>query len=67
MLKYVMKNILLFLVLLFVPAVAYAQPEIQFIAETYNMGDVSDETATHYFEFKNIGTSTLIIEKLITS
>lgn len=53
--------------MLMVPALSYAQPEIKFDAESYDFGIVTQEMAMHSFEFRNTGTSELIIEKLVPS
>lgn len=67
------RMIVLFFMLIF-SVLAYAQtgnesqqPEIKFDAVTYDMGVVTQEIAMHSFEFKNAGTSDLIIEKLVPS
>lgn len=72
MVKYSMKRIIILLLMLVFPALAYAQieiesqqPEIKFDAETYNLGEVKQEVVTHSFEFSNTGSSELVIEKLV--
>ncbi len=62
-----MKKIVILLILLMVPALSYAQPEIKFDAESYDLGIVTQEITMHSFEFRNTGTSELIIEKLVPS
>ncbi len=62
-----MKRISYLFFLFIFPALAYAQPEIKFDAETYDMGEVTKEIAMHSFEFKNTGSSELVIEKLVPS
>lgn len=69
-----MRRIIILFVALFSSAIAYAQPgnesqrpEIKFDAENYDLGIVTQEMAMHSFEFRNTGTSELIIEKLVPS
>ena len=69
-----MKQGIILLIILMVPALSYAQPgsesqlpEIKFDAESYDFGIVTQEMAMHSFEFRNTGTSELIIEKLVPS
>lgn len=62
-----MRRIIILVVALFSPIAAYAQAEIKFDAETYDMGIVTQEIAMHSFEFSNTGTAELIIEKLVPS
>jgi len=49
------------------PVLVYAQPEIKFDTETYDMGEVTKEIAMHSFGFKNAGSAELVIEKLASS
>lgn len=60
------RTIILFLIFFF-PALAYAQPEIKFDVETYDLGEVTQEVVMHSFDFTNAGTSELVIEKLVPS
>ena len=62
-----MKQGIILLIILMVPALSYAQPEIKFDAESYDLGIVTQEMAMHSFKFRNTGTSELIIEKLVPS
>lgn len=71
MLKYGMKKIIVIMFLFIFPALAYPQlvnetqrPEITFDSESHDFGTVSQETVTYTFEFKNIGTSELVIKKI---
>ena len=62
-----MKQGIILLIILMVPALSYAQPEIKFDTESYDLGIVTQEITMHSFEFRNTGTSELIIEKLVPS
>ena len=62
-----MIRIIIILAALFSSTVAYAQPEIKFDAESYDMGIMTQEIAMHSFEFSNTGSAELIIEKLVPS
>ncbi|TAL26738.1 MAG: DUF1573 domain-containing protein [Nitrospirae bacterium] len=62
-----MMRAIILLATLFSSATAYAQAEIKFDAETYDMGIMTQEIAMHSFEFSNTGASELIIEKLVPS
>ena len=63
-----MKRIILTVLFLLFPLLAYAQPSIVFDAETYDFGPVSDvDTIEHIFEFTNTGDKELIIEKVVAS
>ncbi|KAF0146466.1 MAG: hypothetical protein FD156_134 [Nitrospirae bacterium] len=53
--------------MLMAPALSYAQPEIKFDAESHDLGIVTQEIAMRSFEFRNTGTSELVIEKLVPS
>ena len=62
-----MKKIIATFFMLLIPVLAYAQPEIRFDAEMHDLGEVKNEIVSHSFEFKNTGSSELIIEKLVPS
>ena len=63
-----MKRIVLTLLLVLFPLLAYAQPSIVFDSETYDFGPVSDvDTIEHIFEFTNTGDKELLIDKVIAS
>ena len=51
--------------LLFLPALAFAQPAIHFDEVSYDFGTVGQEdTVRHFFEFTNTGDQELVIEKV---
>jgi Protein of unknown function (DUF1573) len=55
-------------VVLFFPALSYAQPSIAFDAEEHDFGTVAPVDAIeHVFEFSNTGDQDLIIQKLSSS
>ncbi len=54
--------------LLCMPALAYADPSIEFVNETYDFGHVTQgERVEHTFEFSNTGTEELVIERIESS
>lgn len=62
-----MRKILIILILL-LPALAYAQPSIKIGSDSYNFGDVtSGAQLEHVFEIKNNGTEVLVIKKVTGS
>jgi hypothetical protein len=62
-----MKRILL-VVLLLIPALAYAAPSIKFVEDTHDFGKVGEgEKGEHTFEFANSGTDELRIKRVKTS
>lgn len=64
---YIMKRALVILLLLF-PALAFAQPSLEFINISHDGGVVKEGTALqHVFEFKNSGDMELIINRLVPS
>lgn len=67
MIESVMKKIVI-MVLLCLPAMAYAQPSIDFASEIHNFGFVTQGERVEYaFEFANKGTEDLVIERLASS
>lgn len=59
-----MKTII-FILLLIVPALAFAQPSITFEEESYDFGIVKrDEPLEHTFEVLNSGIDELVITRL---
>lgn len=67
MLKSVMKRIVIVL-FLFLPTLAYANPSIEFVNETYDFGPVTQGEQVEYtFEFCNMGTEELVIERIESS
>ncbi|MBF0560224.1 MAG: DUF1573 domain-containing protein [Nitrospirae bacterium] len=62
-----MKKILLIFVVLF-PALAWAEPVINFQTERHDFGNVMQGSLLEFtFEFSNIGTEDLILGKVNTS
>ena len=62
------KIVLVFIALLFLPALAYAQPSLQLTNETFDFGTVKQgEKIEHVFEFENTGTEDLIITRVHAS
>ena len=62
-----MKKIWIILMIL-MPAIAYAEPAIKFESETYDFGHVvQGELLIHTFEFSNEGTEELVIERIESS
>ncbi len=62
-----MKTIILAL-LLILPALAYAEPSIQFESQTHDFGEVQQGVQLeHTFEFENAGTEDLIIKQVAPS
>lgn len=58
------------IILLFfcMPALAYANPSIDFASEFYDFGHVTQgEQVEYIFEFTNTGTEELVIERIETS
>ncbi|MBI4689257.1 MAG: hypothetical protein HY754_03165 [Nitrospirae bacterium] len=62
-----MKIITVFISMFIFPMMAYAQPQIMFDEEAYDMGELTQEIAMHSFKFKNVGSSELILEKPVPS
>jgi hypothetical protein len=64
---FLMKRIFL-IVLLLLPALAYAASSIKFANDTHDFGKVGEgEKVEHTFEFANSGTDELSIERVKTS
>lgn len=62
-----MKTIFL-LMLLLMPLVSYAQPNIIFDNESYDFGTVTKKDIIECaFEFKNTGDEELVIDKIVPS
>ena len=62
-----MKRVLFILIALF-PAVAWAQPAINFHTEKHDFGNVKQGDQLEYtFDFSNAGTEELVILKIHTS
>ena len=60
-----MRKIVIIMILLLLPTVAFAQPAIIFDADTHDFGVVrGDEPLKHTFEVRNGGTEDLIIKRL---
>jgi hypothetical protein len=56
------------LILLLFPAIAWAQPAIEFTVEKHDFGNVIQGTQLEYtFEFVNAGSDELIIKEVNTS
>ena len=52
----------------FIPAVSFAQPVIEFSSESYNAGTIKQgDIIEHTFEFTNKGDEDLLIEKVTSS
>ena len=65
--NFLMKRILL-IMLLFLPAFAYAAPAIKFANDTHDFGKVREgEQLEYIFEFASSGTDELRIERVSTS
>jgi len=65
--KKICLTIVLFLIAIFISKVN-AQPFIYFYEKEYNFGKVNQgDVIKHIFKFKNIGTETLIINKITSS
>jgi hypothetical protein len=64
-----MRRFCLFILLaLLIPALAYAEPAIVFVAETHDFGTVEAGATFEYaFEFLNSGDDELVIRELLTS
>ena len=62
------KEIVMALLVLFLPAILYAQPVIYFQELSHNFGTISQEDKAEYvFEFVNKGDQELVIEKITSS
>jgi hypothetical protein len=62
-----MTKVLFILIALF-PALAWAQPAINFYTETHDFGNVTQGDQLEYaFELSNVGTEELVIGKVHTS
>ena len=62
-----MKRLIVILLLL-LPALAYAQPSMKFVAESYDLGYVKQGVRLSYtFEFENVGNEDLVLGKLVPS
>jgi hypothetical protein len=62
-----MRRLALIMILL-VPALAYAAPSIRFAEDSYDFGKVREgEKVEHTFEFNNAGTEELRIERVSTT
>ena len=54
--------------IIFLPAVSFAQPAIEFASENYNAGTIKQgDIIEHTFEFTNNGDEDLLIEKVTSS
>lgn len=63
-----MKRFFLFILILFLPVLLYAQPSIEFNKETHDFGNVKQgDIIEHIFDFVNTGDEDLIINKIVTS
>jgi hypothetical protein len=63
-----MKKFLVFALLLFFPAISFAQPAITFDKEQQDFGTISKTDSLGYtFEFTNSGSEDLIISKVAPS
>jgi len=58
-------RILIFAVVVLIPATALAQPQIAFDGETYDFGIVAaNSVLEHVFELRNSGSEDLIIRRI---
>ena len=63
----IMKNIL-FVMFILLPALAWAQPSVEFKTETHDFGAVAQGPQLEYtFQFTNTGSEELIIKGVNTS
>ena len=63
-----MKKFLVLFLLLFFPAICFAQPAITFDKEQQDFGTISKSDFLHYtFEFTNSGSEDLVISKVAPS
>jgi hypothetical protein len=63
-----LKVLLGIFLLLFLPALSFAQPAIHFKEMSHDFGVVGQEGAVrHFFEFSNTGDQELVIEKVSAS
>lgn len=62
-----MRKTVILLFLIVFPSLSFAQPEIKFDAETFDLGEVQEQSVSHSFEFKNTGTQELIINNIAPS
>jgi hypothetical protein len=61
-------NRMVFVLMLFLPSLAYGDPSIEFVRETHDFGVVMQGEKLEYtFEFTNTGTEELVIEKIESS
>lgn len=68
MIKLTMKKTGIIILLLCLPALAYANPVIKFEEEAHNFGHVvHGELLEYSFDFTNAGTEDLVIQRLSAS
>lgn len=60
-----MRTALTIMMALLLPALAWAQPAIDFAVTSHDFGQVQQgQVLKHVFEFQNTGSAELVIEKL---
>ena len=58
------KTVIIVLLLMWFPVLAFAAPAIRFESETHNFGRVDGEWLNYSFDFTNAGTEELVIQRI---